>query len=216
MRKARIHFVNEGDEEEAFLEILRAQVDSGVFALTSHNAHGAGNIPLFVDSALGSGQFDVVFAVYDVDGKGNEEGSTFSKARKGLARILGSQELVDSLSLWTNPNILQMILLACRPLSEVGLHTTVKKENSAIVNRCFPSIGKTDKSFYDAQKWQLDVIRYSFDGNPYRFEDIVANSKGLSDDFRLIPSSNWPKVIKRLLNNDVGYFSELARKLAGS
>ena len=186
------------------------------FALSSRNAHGAGNIPLFVDSALGSGQFDVVFAVYDVDGKGNEEDSTFSKVRKGLVRMLEDQELVDEISLWTNPNILQMILLACRPLSEVGLHTTVKKENSAIVSRCFPSIGKTDKSLYDAQRWQLDVIRYSFDGNPYRFEDVATNSKGLPDDFRLIPSSNWPKVIERLLSDDVGYFTELARKLAGS
>lgn len=127
MRKIRIHFVNEGDEEETLFEILRSKIDSDVFALSSRNAHGAGNIPLFVDSALGSGQFDVVFAVYDVDGKGNEEDSTFSKVRKGLVRMLEDQELVDEISLWTNPNILQMILLACRPLSEVGLHTTVKK-----------------------------------------------------------------------------------------
>lgn len=79
-----------------------------------------------------------MFAVYDVDYRQNEEDSPFRTVRKQLLEILGYENSVNAASLCTNPNILQLFLLAKDTLDKVALKQTSKKYNT----KSLESIGK--------------------------------------------------------------------------
>ncbi len=111
-RKYSIQLVVEGNEEEYFFKIVEAKGLSGKISLSVKNAGGFGNIASYYQSYISNDEIDVVFAVYDVDYRQNEEDSPFRTVRKQLLEILGYENSVNAASLCTNPNILQLFLLA--------------------------------------------------------------------------------------------------------
>ena len=72
-------------------------------------------------------------------------------------------------ALFTNPCTLQLMVLH---FEKTILSTQSKVANSGIIQRIWPKIKK-----YDAKKWQLDEIKYSF--NKENYETMKANAKSL-------------------------------------
>ena len=124
--------------------------------------------------------------------------------RRLLLLTLGTEEAVDNVSLCANPNILQLSLLCCRGLDEVGLHSTSNITNTPIVHICFPSIGRERN--YDATKWQLRIISDAFEYGTYRFEDILTYGASLSSYYLDLPGRNWIPLLRIRLGNDVKGF----------
>ena len=196
----------EGNEEELFVRLLKRHCDPTKFLIDIQNAHGYGSIANRYIAAIAVAIYDFVFCVYDVDDGMTDPQSPFNQVRRSLRLFLGSEESVDNVSLCTNPNILQLILLCCRPLDEVRLLSTSKKTNTPFVHRCFPSIGRERN--YDAADWQLRLIGDAFEYGTYHFPDILSNAADLSTDYRKLPDSNWLTLIPILLNGEIKAFAK--------
>lgn len=193
----RLLFIVEGKEEELFVRLLEKACRYGKFIFTIQNAKGYGGIVNRFLSALAVAAYDFIFCVYDVDDGIADCHSPFNQVRRSLSLAAGSEEEVEKISLCTNPNILQLLLLCCRPLCEVSLSSTSKKTNTPLVHLCFPSIGKSH--YYDANDWQLKAINDAFEYGIYHFEDILENGLALSTSYRNLPGSNWLPLIQLLI-----------------
>lgn len=100
--------------------------------------------------------------------------------------------VVDAVSFCTNPNILQYFLLAMDGLPRVFLTGTSKAANTIYVHQYWEQIasnktdekGRKTKSFYDASKWQLDIMKYSVINDPRRYSDLLSNAEKLSQNYK--------------------------------
>ena len=137
--KYHIFFVLEGDEENMLFDIIKEQGTDPIFDLNFVNAHGFGNIGPYVQDEIAKEENDVVLAVYDVD---DHKTTAFETVQTQLMDILGTQKRVDAVSICTNPNILQIILLGCDTLNNVTLTSTSKESNTPIVHKYWNDIGK--------------------------------------------------------------------------
>lgn len=214
MSKKCIHVIVEGDEEFAFFEIVKELGLAKKFELIVENAHGFGNVSPLLEGYVQLYDMDCIFAVYDVDGK-TDDGSPFNSVQNSLLNFFGDQQKVDAVSLCTNPNILQMFLLGCDSLNKVSLKSTSKEENTCIVNKYWPDIGKTCQGcnnhevtkYYDANKWQLDIIKNSYIYNTYNYDTLLVNANALPLDYtKKIPAGNLYPFLKALRDGDETYF----------
>lgn len=222
--KYRIAIVLEGDEEECLFDI--ASSCGGVHPcldILPYNAGGFGNVAPFFQEFLGDPSFDLVLAVYDVDGRENEENSPYCVVRDQLKSILGEEEAVDAVSFCTNPNILQILLLGCAPLEKVSLTSTSKKTNGEIVSHYWPSIakkekeGKNIKTGYDAIRWQLDLIKasYIYEEEPsYQYSALLERSSNMEHDYKhLMPASNVSDLLLALESGDLSFFEAIMERI---
>lgn len=209
-----IHLIVEGSEEEYFFEIVKEFGVSNKFALTIENAKTSGNVSPLLEEYFQLYQNDFVFAVYDVDGK-TQDGSPFSNVQQSLLDFFGDKDQVDAVSLCTNPNILQLFLLGCDCLNNVALKTSSKANNTDIVHKYWPDIGKTIKGKnnqlvkknYDAKKWQLEIMKNSYICRQYNYDTLLRNAKALPTNFSTnIPGSNLYPFLKALKEGDESYF----------
>lgn len=216
--KYRIKLVLEGYEEEAFFDVVKELGVSSDIDLSYINAKGFGGVAPIYQDLINNEEIGAVLAVYDVDYRYNETSSPFSTVHNQLKSILGSEKSVKAASLCTNPNILQLFLLGCDPLSIVSLTKTSKSQNTEMVNRYWPEIGKKHenekgqkaKNRYGAIAWQLKIIADSFRYEKYLYKNLLNNAMELPMDYRLdTPGSNLPPFLMALENGDISFFEGL-------
>ncbi len=219
-RKYSIQLVVEGNEEEYFFKIVEAKGLSGKISLSVKNAGGFGNIASYYQSYISNDEIDAVFAVYDVDYRQNEEDSPFRTVRKQLLEILGYENSVNAASLCTNPNILQLFLLAKDTLDKVALKQTSKKYNTKFVRKYWPEIGKEktncngldNTNYYDAKIWQLELIKDDLLNSSY--QNLLNNLECLPTEYICNnPGGNLKPFLIALKDGDIEFFKNLSKKI---
>lgn len=195
----------EGNEEETLFEILRP-LFSSKYNVILKNANSCSNVASYLHSNISNDYYDAIFCVYDVDDKANVLNSSFNLVRQSMKAILGSERNVNIVSICTNPNILQFILLGADILKNVSMTSTNKNLNSELVHKYWNQIGKNKP--YDAKQWQLSIIKESFQYNLYNAKNIIKNAEDLSLDYRKLPGSNLLPLLKALIEDDENFFSK--------
>lgn len=219
MSPFKIAIVVEGNEEEAFFDIVKQVGTNTCFDLKIENAHGFGNIPdLFLSILREEGAFDCVLCIYDVDNRAKEKDSPYAWVRKKLISLFGDEFIVDSFSFCSNPNILQYFLLAADALENVALKSTSKKANTSLIHKYWPQIGnvKLDSSkknagaYYDAAAWQLDIFKSSIIYETYSYNNLLVNSSFLSTDYKNdLPAGNLFPLLLALRDGDEEFFKKI-------
>ena len=230
-RRLSLAFVLEGAEEACFFNIVQGHgvapcfdlhflpaIENGVFP-----PNGAQRVGSFFHDAYSNEAYDLVFCLYDVDYRQNEKGSPFNDVQDDLLEVLGSQEAVDQVSLCTNPNILQYLLLGVQPLDQVALLSGSKRTNTPIVHQCWPEIGRPIQNqrgqdatkHYDARDWQLEIIKNSYTYGPASYDVLLANAEALSMDYLCPnhPGGNLLPVLKALKEGNIEFFLEIKKRL---
>lgn len=179
-----ILLILEGNEEETLFNIAKNNGFSNKFNVTFINAKGFGNVPLFYQANISNPYYDLILCVYDVDNKVFEKESPYNKIRNVLKNILLSDEKVDAVSICTNPNILQFLLLGADKLQNVKLISTSKALNTSIIHKYWNEIGLNKE--YDAKKWQLDIIENSYKYEIYQYSTLLENAKELDTIIKLV------------------------------
>lgn len=218
IEKYNICIIGEGNEEHAFFQTIK---DSGVLHpsldLYCVNAGGFGSVaPLFQDYFSDS-LFDCVVCVYDVDYRAMDPSSPYHVARDGLKKVLDREEAVDAVSFCTNPNFLQIYMLAVKRLCEVSLTSTSKETNTPLVHECWPTIAKPKSSGtkgYDATDWQLREMNAAFYQGAQMYQRLLRHCEELSENYLTNePGSNVPSLISALLSGDIRFFENINKKL---
>lgn len=223
MRPFKIKMIVEGNEEETFFEVVKTVGTHKNFDLEVENACGFGNISDFLLLSLREGDsFDAVICVYDVDDRVGEKGSPYSIVRRQLLSIFGDEAVVDAISFCTNPNILQYFLLAADSLDEIALKSTSKRANTALIHKYWPKIGKegTDslkggaKYYYDANHWQLALLKESIIYETYPYDKLLQNASSLSLDYKNeLPAGNLYPLLVALKNGNQEFFKAIRSKI---
>jgi hypothetical protein len=193
----RIAIICEGQEEVMYIQSL---INLGVFnpryeiipALATSGSDdrvgGAGNIPAFFQDYL-SKPFDAVFFLLDVDAEPHQ---AFAGVKKKIELIVGTAGF-NRFALYTNPCTLQLMILH---FEKTALESQSKIANRSIVHRIWPKIKN-----YDAAKWQLDEMSYSF--TPENYRRMKENAKGfLKEKKEETPSSNVVSFFENLEGDD--------------
>ena len=221
MGKYNIYFALEGLEEEYLFKIIQEFGVHESFDISFDNCGGFGNVTPYYQDALTNELYDCSLCVYDVDYRHTDSDSPFNLIRKDLETVVGEGG-VDAASICTNPNILQFYLLSQGKLNEVAMASTSKKENTKLVNKYWPEIGKkkTDakghivNNDYDASKWQLEIMYYSFVNNPENYEKMLDNAKELPIDYQSSrPGSNLLQILAALRAGDKSFFENINKKI---
>lgn len=225
MSKYYIKIIVEGSEEKTFFDMVKEIGTSDNFVLDIEDACGYGNIADCFLNALREGElYDSVICAYDVDHRIEDFNSPFNQTREQLDSLFGEQNVTNAVSYCSNPNILQYFLLAADELNKVALTSTSKTRNTKLVNKYWPQIGtnKTDslgrkiKPDYDAQQWQLDIIKFSIINGNYSYENLLDNAKEIPIDYlNNIPGGNLLPLLIALKDGDIEYF-ELIKSLINS
>ena len=135
-----------------------------------------------------------------------------------MKNLQGEAMVVDAVSFCTNPNILQYFLLAMDELPQVSLTCTSKAANTIYVHRYWEQIssnktdekGRKTKSFYDASKWQLDIMKYSVINDPHRYSDLLSNAEKLPQNYKEeLPGGNLLPLLIALRDGDEGFFERI-------
>lgn len=220
----RVFLLLEGFEEEWFFKaVAETKIPNPVFEITTKNVGGYGNIAPYFQSVFNNDKYDCVMCVYDVDDRCQEKDSPFCQVQAGLLEVLGTQEAVDAVSLCTNPSILQMFLLCCDSIECVAITTSSKRENSPLVTRYWPDIGKEKQTkdgekattLYDAKEWQLRMMKDSlcFD-NLHPFKNIFNNGGKLPLNYRSDPPcGNLLPFLKALRDGNLDFFDEILKTI---
>ncbi|MBQ7277320.1 MAG: hypothetical protein IJS58_08760 [Bacilli bacterium] len=213
MDKIRIHFIGEGGvEEEALFKLIDNYGCNDNIIFSHENCGGAGNIPYYYQNELPLGNYDIIYCLYDVDDKVNDEKSQYNIIRKKLLRVLGSEDLVDKISLCTNPNILLLLLLGYADVSELNELTTSKKKNTKIIGKYCHEIGRTKE--YDGHKWQVDLILNGYLDGRASYGKILDSYNQVSTNYKKESiASNVIIVLKALKEGDIQYFNEIMNYL---
>lgn len=142
--------------------------------------------------------------------------------RNQLNLLFGNEKITESVSFCTNPNIMQLFLLAADTLQNV-ISTTSKKINTSLIHKYWPEIasGKIDKlgrkikQNYDASNWQLDIIKYSILNGEYSYNTLLENAKALSANYKKnnIPGSNLLSLLLALKDGNKKYFSKIRKMI---
>lgn len=167
MFKYHVKLIVEGENEEyEFFDMVKMIGTHESIELDVESSYGYGEIGDAYLNAIRDERNDCVLCVYDVDGRANEDESPYKRTYKKLLEVLGDSKVVKKVSFCTNPNILQLFLLAADSLDKVALKTTSKNKNSQLVHLYWNSIasgakdekGRNIKPLYNASKWQLDIM----------------------------------------------------------
>ena len=219
MSKYYIKIIVEGSEEKTFFDMVKEIGTSDNFVLDIEDACGYGNIADCFLNALREGElYDSVICAYDVDNRIEDFNSPFNQTREQLDTLFGDQNVTEAVSYCSNPNILQYFLLAADELSKVALTSTSKTRNTKLVNKYWPQIGtnKTDslgrkiKPDYDAQQWQLDIIKFSLINGNYSYENLLNNAKEIPTDYlNNIPGGNLLPLLIALKDGDTEFFEHI-------
>lgn len=213
--KCKVHLILEGDEEVCLFDIVKRYGTHENIELTYSNAGGFGNVAAFYQSEMNSGDHDCNLCVYDVDYRQDEEKSPYNQIQDQLLLVLGEKEMVDKVSFCTNPNILQILLLGCDTFDQVKLMSGSKVSNTEIVHRYWDEIGRpkgnNQTKHYDAIRWQLDIIKNSYEYGPYSYETLYENCASLPSDYlKFEPGSNLFALLKALKDGNIEFFTEIS------
>ena len=203
--KYKICLIVEGNEEECFFEMVNKLGLNERFELIIKNAHGYGNVAPYYQSYISREDVDCVLAVYDVDNKMNEVNSTYNHVLNGLTSILGEKRCAKAVSICTNPNILQIFLLGCDCLKNVAITSTIKANNSTLLEKYWPNMHKT----YAAKEWQLDMMKNSYVYGTYCYDNLLKNLEELDEDYYHLPGSNILSLLRALKGEDDTYFKKI-------
>lgn len=202
----------EGSEEEILFDIAKNDGFSGNINVVYINVGGHGNIAPYFQSEISNDFYDCIICVYDVDNRIDESDSPYSLTRNALKEILLVDEKVDDVSFCTNPNIVQFFLLGADKLDNVKMFCTSKTINTELLNKYWKKIG--NKKDYDAESWQLKIIKDSFiyDEYDYTYDTLLKNSEELNTDYKkCVPASNLLPLLKALKNGDCGFFAKIQK-----
>lgn len=217
-----ICIIAEGSEEYAFFDVVRQLGTHEKFCLEIENASGVGSIPDLFLSKLRDDLYDCILCAFDVDNRASDKRSQYSIARQKLNSIFGDEAVTDNVCFCSNPNILQLFLLAADTLDKVALKSTSKESNTEIVHKYWPKIasGKTDKLHrqikpsYNASAWQLDIIKNSIIYEEYHYSTMLKNAAALSTNYKKdLPASNLLPMLIALKNGDETYFKNIRMKI---
>lgn len=206
--KYRMCLIVEGNEEECFFEMVNELGLNERFELIIKNAHGYGNVAPYYQSYISREDIDCVLAVYDVDNKMNEVNSTYNHVLNGLISVLGEKRRAKAVSICTNPNILQIFLLGCDCLKNVAITSTIKANNSTLLEKYWPNMHKT----YAAKEWQLDMMKNSYVYGTYCYDNLLKNLEELDEDYYHLPGSNILSLLRALKDEDDAYLRELIKR----
>lgn len=212
MNKLKIHFILEGAEEEMLFEIVKQKGLGESFELTYRNANGGGNIPAYYQNDIQTEKYDIVYCVYDVDYSADDKDSMYQKVRSGLKKVLGSDSMIDKISLCTNPNIMLIVLLGCDDVEALSGISKSKSSNTGLINKYFDKIG--NKKDYDASSWQLEIIKSDYLYDKYKYEEIVKKYGLLNENYKDDTiGSNILRILKALFENDICFFKKIQESI---
>ena len=219
MSKYYIKIIVEGSEEKTFFDMVKEIGTSDNFVLDIEDAGGYGNIADCFLSTLREGElYDSVICAYDVDNRIKDSDSPFNQTREQLNSLFGDYNVTNAVSFCSNPNILQYFLLAADKLSELALTSTSKLKNTKLVNKYWPqigtnkidSLGRKIKPDYDAQQWQLDIIKFSLINGDYSYANLLDNAKEMPTDYlNNIPGGNLLPLLIALKDGDIEFFEHI-------
>jgi len=209
-KKIKIHFLLEGNEEESLFNIINKFGIGENIDVSYHNCNGGGRMPAIYQYELQSGNYDIIYCVYDVDYSNEDKNSMFSKIQKGLLRTLGNKDDVNKISLCTNPNILLILLCGyTNDINELKDISKNKSKNTDLIKKyCSLSFNKKE---YDASKWQLELIEYDyFYTNVASYDKIINKLETLNNNYlgKEI-GSNIILVLKAIKENNVSFFEKI-------
>lgn len=224
MKEFYIKIIVEGKEEEAFFDVVKEIGTNEKFHIDIENVGGFGGIAdAFLVALREDDLFDCIICVYDVDNRINDKKSPYNMVRNQLNLLFGNEKITESVSFCTNPNIMQLFLLAADTLQNVTLSITSKKINTSLIHKYWPEIasGKIDKlgrkikQNYDASNWQLDIIKYSILNGEYSYNTLLENAKALSANYKKnnIPGSNLLSLLLALKDGNKKYFSKIRKMI---
>lgn len=215
MGKFRLHFILEGNvEEEALFKLIDDYGSNDEIIVSHENCGGVGRIPIYYQNELPLDNYDLIYCVYDVDNKSSDEDSQFCITRKKLTKVLGREELVDKISLCTNPNILLILLLGYDDADKFKDLKVKKKDNTEIIKKYCPKIG--NKQDYDGHQWQVNLITDGYMDGRASYDRIIQNSSKISKNYmeeRI--ASNIIVVMKAIKQGDVEYFKRIMKNING-
>lgn len=219
MSKYYVKIIVEGNEENAFFDIVKTIGTNDKFFLDIENVTGYGGIAdAFLSALREDGLFDCVICVYDVDNRIGEKDSPYNLTREQLVSLFGDESIADAVSFCTNPNILQYFLLAADSLDKVALESTSKKTNSMLVHQYWPEIasgkideqGRKKKSDYDASIWQLEIMKYSIINDKYKYANLLNNALCLPLDYKKeLPGGNLLPMLIALKTGEEEFFEKI-------
>lgn len=218
----KVHLIVEGSEEACFFDIVKELGVCNSIELTYENACGFGNVASFYQNAISQEEYDCVLCVYDVDFRQEEDGSPYKRVIDELESILGDMDAVKAVSFCTNPNILQLLLLGCDTFDKVALSNCSKRANTGLVHKYWDKIGRVNdgkqkkSSLYDAQAWQLEIIKnsYIYDESPsYDYGTLLTNCASVPTDYLSdIPGTNLLKLLESLRDGSIDFFESIRKK----
>lgn len=209
--KIRLHFILEGYEENALFELIEHFSKKTNFEMTYKNCKGGGTIPAFYQEALASDNYDLIYCVYDVDFKPNDDKGMYKKIRNGLYKVLGDENEIDKISLCTNPNTLLLLLLGYTDLSNLLDIKSDKKSNTKLISQYCKKIG--NKKAYDASEWQLKLIKDDYEyNNIASFDKMFESYETINYDYKgEIIGTNAIPIIRALIMDDFDFFDKIIK-----
>ena len=211
--KIKIHFVLEGNEEESLFKIVENYGIGDNLEVSYINSGGGGNVPYYFQDAIQSGNYDLVYCVYDVDFKSEEKKGMYQRIVNGLFRVLGSKKEVDRVSLCTNPDILLILLSGyVDDINELSTIQSDKSSNTDLINKCCSKPIKKKK--YDASSWQLELIESDYlYTKKASYDKVLDKINVINIEYKTNSiGSNILQVLKALFENDVDYFMKIIKE----
>ena len=197
----------EGSEEETLFEIAEHDGFAECFNVFYENVGGCGNIAPYFQSEMSDEFYDCIVCVYDVDNRIDINDSAYNLTRNALKKILLEDENVDNVSFCTNPNTLQFFLLGADKLENVKILDTSKSANTDLLHKYWEKLG--NKKDYDADEWQLEIIKNSFiyDEYNYTYGNMLKNAEELELDYKnKNPASNLLPLLVALKTGNLDFF----------
>lgn len=219
-----VHLIVEGSEEVAFFDIVQAKGTAENILLTYENADGFGNLALLYQDELPDKDIDCLLIVCDVDFRYYETKSPVQIVLLKMEKVLGTRTKAEKVTIFTNPNIMQVFLLGCDVLERTSLKTSSKEKNTPLIHKYWDQIGKQSISNphgnaktknYDASTWQLEIIKNSFLYDQYKYETLLDNLRELPNDYTSdkTPGSNILPMLQALRTGDTLFFERIMNKI---
>ncbi len=199
--KKSICIICEGYEEKRYIErLININAWNSIdYYFIPINAKGECNISARFQDVYSSDKYDYVVIICDTD----KDIKIYENIADKIDSFLGEKDLYKNVTIFSNPCIMQIILLHFD--DSVRLISQSKKKNSSRIKEL------TGVDNYDAHEKQLDIICKKINRTNYNTMKNALES--LSDDYKQSSSTNFGIWIKRFENKNDDWINNLSISL---
>ena len=201
MEKKKILILAEGYEEKPYIErIIHFPAISKNYIFSDViNLKGNGKIISRYQYEIQTGRYDLILVFCDAD-KGSSQ--FFDIVHKIGEDIFNDKNKGILVFIFANPVTLQIVL---SHFGKVELSEKAKKLNKEIIKEL------TGIENYDAKDNQIKELISKINYTNYKI--MKGNIKNISEDYRIIPSTNFLKFINRFESDDTTWIDEINRMI---